>query len=719
MGQCGALILQTLLLIHLILIDFHWGAAQDGTQKRDEWVKQVAPGIRLIGQAEFSSLRLPNSHVRAWSPDGKHLLGAVGRKLVEIDWEQKAVTREVTLPMNPATDLLRSLLYSPDGENGLVMIQHGQRGNLEKIDDYWSEDDDSSIDEEREEWSGQRLLVYDSDWNLKHDWNLSDRVSDLAYHADCRLTLSDQRTVLIHSDKSIIAFDFLSGQIQASQTGWNAWAFPLSATELLLAQSQEVWDLRQQTTYPADKIGLPQKCEIRAVDRSGNFIALIDPVNRRVIAWNRQTRQTQTLLENVEFAGCLFSSDGQLCFINVAEFYGDQKDRYRSKIAIYDLRKKELVGQSEFTNGPKRLSIRPGHESLIVDSFNDSTFVEVSVDDDFVASLSRALNHLPTRGRLSFADNDRVLVLHGNNSFLQNNEAAQVTQHFSYDPDYCVYSPTKPQRLRRDSPAWNDHVVETGHWSEDKFKRLYTIKPSTALSTLKSLLGVPGDSAPSIQSVQLSFDPSGDLIRDLYIENGEIMRLRTCRAASGRQVSEVRLDVEFDPSLVTRGAVAPNGARVSVVNNRQLTVLDAESGQSLGQWPVGPHVAAVQLDDRGQYVLVASGKPDRNWVHQIVFDQLHVYRVSNGEVVWSETNREIKGFGFQSGKDRLYVLTSGQENTLRFFDRDTWQETWRHATSHGLAYGIAISSSGHEVALGLRDSRVEFWRLSELQGPAP
>jgi hypothetical protein len=63
----------------------------------------------------------------------------------------------------------------------------------------------------------------------------------------------------------------------------------------------------------------------------------------------------------------------------------------------------------------------------------------------------------------------------------------------------------------------------------------------------------------------------------------------------------------------------------------------------------------------------------------------------------------------------LYVLTSGQENALRFFDRDTWQETWRHATSHAPAYGMAMSSTGHEIAIGLRDSRVEFWKLSEIQ----
>jgi WD40 repeat protein len=686
--------------------------AQESSAEPAAWVQHVEPGVRLVGKASFSSLELSPGSITAWSPDGEYLLGAAGRRLVEIDWDQQKVARQMALPMNPISDVLKSLLYSPDGENVLVHI-HDQARSPVNPDNYWIEVEALSIDEEPTT-AGQRLLVYDRNGNLTHQWDLSNRIMDLDDNANCRVALSDNRTVLIHSDTTIVALDYRSGQVQAMNTG-NYWAFPLSASELLLAQSREVWDLRQKSTYSVDEIGLPQKFEIRAVDPAGVSVALFDPLGRRLIAWNRQTREMQTLLSDVEHVGCLFSSNGQLCFINVAELYGAQNFRYRSKIAVYDLRKKELVGQTEFTDGPKDFSIRPGQESLIVESPNDSTFVEVSVDDDFTVAVSRALNRLPIRGRLSFVDNDQVLVLHGNNSFLQNNEAAQVTQHVSYNPDNCVYSPTKPQRFRCDRQVWNDHVVETGHWSEDKFKRLYTIKPSTALSTLKSLLGVQGDSAASIQSVHLSFDRQGELIRDLYIENQEIVRLRLSQASSGRQVSEVRVDVPFDKSASTLGSVSPNGQRIAIVNDRQLTVLDAKLGQPLGEWTVGPHTAMVLLDERGQYVLVAAGKPDRNWVYQTHFDQLHVYSVASGEVVWSETNREIKGFGFQPGSDRLYVLASGKENTLRIFDRDTWQETWRHATSYAPAYGMAMSSTGHEIAIGLRDSRVEFWKLSEIQ----
>ncbi len=685
--------------------------AQESSVEPAPWVQHVEPGVRLVGKASFSSLQLSPGSITAWSPDGKYLLGAAGRRLVEIDWDQQKVAREMSLPMDPISDFLKSLLYSPDGENVLVHI-HAQARSPVNPDNYWIEDEALSVDEEPTT-AGQRLLVYDRNGNLTHQWDLSDRIKDLDYNANCRVALSDNRTVLIHSDKTIVALDYRSGQVQAMNTG-NYWAFPLSASELLLAQTREVWDLRQKSTYSVDEIGLPQKFEIRAVDPAGVSVALFDRLGRRLIAWNRQTREMQTLLSDVEHVGCLFSSNGQLCFINVAELYGEQRDRYRSKIAVYDLQKKQIIGKTEFSDGPKQLSIRPGHHTLIVESLVDSSFVEVSIDDRFAAAFGRAVN-LPIRGRLSFADKDQVLVLHGNQSFLRNNSEATVTQYAAYNPDFCIYSPTKPQRLRRDARFGNIHQIETGDWSEDKFKRLYRIDPSTTLSTLRSLLGVQGDSQPTVQSIHLSFDRQGELIRDLYIENQEIVRLRLSQASSGRQVSEVRVDVPFDKSASTLGSVSPNGQRIAIVNDRQLTVLDAKLGQPLGEWTVGPHTAMVLLDERGQYVLVAAGKPDRNWVYQTHFDQLHVYSVASGEVVWSETNRDIKGFGFQPGTDRLYVLTSGKENTLRFFDRDTWQETWRHATSHAPAYGMAMSSTGHEIAIGLRDSRVEFWKLSEIQ----
>jgi WD40 repeat protein len=119
------------------------------------------------------------------------------------------------------------------------------------------------------------------------------------------------------------------------------------------------------------------------------------------------------------------------------------------------------------------------------------------------------------------------------------------------------------------------------------------------------------------------------------------------------------------------------------------------------------------------HVAVAYGK--RYWKSgdEVFLNRIQVYRVTTGEEVLSESNRGIQGFGFQPGTDRLYVLTSGEENQLRFFDRDTWQETWRHSTSHAPAYGMAMSRTGQEIAIGLRDSRVEFWKLSDIQADKP
>jgi WD40 repeat protein len=296
---------------------------------------------------------------------------------------------------------------------------------------------------------------------------------------------------------------------------------------------------------------------------------------------------------------------------------------------------------------------------------------------------------------------------------MTNDNKCEVTQHPAYNIDKSVYSPTKPQRIRVGSESMHD--VESGDRSEETFRVLYKIHPTAALFAIKSLFGVEADSRPNIQAVHLGFDPVGKVIRDLYVENNEILRVRLSDSGSGKQISETRLYPDFDKSDRLKGTVSPDGKHVAIVNQQKLTILESKFGEVLREWDVVPHVEAIIFDHSGEYVAIAAGKRSRHWAYEIHFDKLQVYRVATGEAVWSESRKGIQGFGFQPQTNQLYVLTSGDENQLRFFDRDTWQETWRHATSHAPAYGMAMSSTGQEIAIGLRDSRLEFWKLSDVK----
>ena len=710
MKQISALTVSLAIIAVVFISGPRFSLGQEKTPAPDDWVKQVAPGIRLVGHANLSAVKLPSSFIRTWSPDGKFLVVAEGRRLLEFDWDQKQVTREVLLPIDPTRERLQSLLYSPDGQSRLLLIKETGQA-LANQDFYWDGNDDLPIEDDSPSTTGNRLLVYDSSWDLNQTWDLSDWIADHDYSADARATLSDNRTVLIHNNQSFIAFDYTQGKLRGVRSK-NTWVYPISEHELLLSPNLEIWDLRDNSVHSPESIQFPKNHQVRAADPTGTKFLLQDMANQRTIMWDRKTKQSTPLLKDIGYVDGLFSTNGDLCFVTVTEL-ANNKQSYHSKTLVYDISRQEVLHHSEFTTGPYRRSIRPAHHSLILESVNDPSIAEVKVDESFAESIDQALNRLPIRGPISFADNDRVVVFHGNHCFLTNDDEFKVIQHHAYNIDNSVYSPTTPQRIRIGSNSWHD--IESGNWSEETFRVHYKVSPAAALFAMKSLFGVQSDSRPNIQAVHLGFDPEGQVIRDVYVENNETLRLRLSDSGSGKQISETRLYPEFDKSDHLKGTVSQDGKHVAIVTQKKLTILESKFGEVLREWDVVPQVETVLFDPLGEYVAIAAGKRSRHWVYEIHFDKILVYRVATGETVWSESRKGIKGFGFQPGTDRLYVLTSGDENQLRFFDRDTWQETWRHSTPHAPAYGMAMSSTGHEIAIGLRDSRVEFWKLNDIK----
>jgi WD40 repeat protein len=704
--------------------------AQESSVEPAPWVQHVEPGVRLVGQTNFVGLQLPQSSYwdRAWTPDGKFLLGVVGRQLLVIDWDRREIVRRVELPIQPGSSTVDYLLWSPDGQLVVLLLRwYGESRPPDGIDESAA---DAPLESDAIDWqtSGQRLLAYDQNWNLKHDWEMVDRLAEVQGYSLLHpgYILSDNQTLLLFcertpqdrlvtgfsvSEPEVIAFDMKQGHVATRQMGVRMGSM-ISAHELIPARNSQVWDIRKNEVFPVDTLGVPKARMVHGADATGTHFVLYDPQRQNNVVWNRQTgKQTPLVGIHSPNAWGIFSSDGRFCLVTDVDF--SNQSMPVTRIIVYDTKSEEFVANAKLSEVLRRVVFRPGHHSLVVGSINDSTLLEVPVDKDLPISLERALNRLPIRGELAYADQDRILVLRGNHSYLTTDQHARVTQRHSYNLDRSVYSPTKPQRIRIRPDSLQD--VESGNWNDENLKRLYNIEANATLGALKTFFGVPDQKPVYVAKVYLGFDPTGDLIWNIFIENEGALRLRVSQADSGRRISETRLEVKFDPRSATYGSVSADGLRVAIINQRDLTILNAESGQIIRGFEIASQVEHLALDRGGDFVAVARGK--RYWKSgdEVFLDQLHVYSVASGEVVWSETNRDIKGFGFQPGTDRLYVLTSGRENELRFFDRDTWQETWRHATSHAPAYGMAMSSTGHEIAIGLRDSRVEFWKLSEIQ----
>ena len=672
-----------------------------------------------MGRPSLSALHF-NRHLYTFSPDGRYVVGVRGRRLVEIEWDTQKVVRQMDLPTRAATSGIFRIFYTEDRRHLVITINWSGRP--------YAADDGSDLDDEDvtqsykdyppHKFTGTRLLIFDQQWALQHDLELVTQVDENHMQIMGRRSpnsfetfhlLPDQRTVLALSGSLAKVIDLESGQVVAEQTKVSdSYGRLVSPHEYAFGYPLKIWDIQQNVIRSPESLQLPDKAALRAV--APNFRSLVhyDPATRETVWRDQSTGRQRVLLVEQTTGDGQFSTDGRLYLFG--KWVPEKRELGHMVIQVYDTVADEI--RLEVTSETAlSLAFRPGHETVLVHSRYDGALTEVALDQDFLPSAVQATLRLPNQGGMTYFDQDRQLFLTEGHCHLTTDADATLTAGISHRGHF---SPTKPLQLTFPYDT-NKHEVGVDSPQGDNPRKLYEIAPLQMLQTLRSAIGLPNQWQEPLRAVVLEFDPSGEIVRDLYVENQEIVRLRLTQVGTSRRISETRLLSDLSALRPLGGAISPDGRRAALAHKQQLEVLDAKTGKSLQTMEVPLNIRRVKLDRRGEFIAVALGHSF--WNARI--QQLRVFRVSDGEEVWSQPERGIVEFGFQPGTDRLYVLTSGQENELRFFDRDTWQETWRHATSHGLAYGLAMSSSGHEIAIGLRDSRVEFWKLSEVQRPAP
>jgi hypothetical protein len=678
-----------------------------------DWVQHVAPGVRLVGRPNLGAEHF-NPHGYAFSPDGRYVVGCRGRRMVEIDWDTQQVVRQMDLPTRAGNSGVYRFFYTADRQHLVVPITWS--GRPYAADDGTDLDDDNFTQFFQEypphKFRGTRLLIFDQQWALQHDLELVTQVDENHMQImgqgspnsfDSFTLLPDQRTVLAFSGSMVKVIDLEQGLVVAQQTKVSD-GHLVSPHEYAFGYPLKIWDIQQNVIRSAESLQLPEKASLRAVATNFRSLVYFDPATRETTWRDQSTGRKRVLTEEPPTGDGQFSSDGRLYLFG--KWVPEKRQLGHMVIQVYDTVADE-IRLTVTSETALRLAFRPGRETVLAHSRYDGALTEVALDQDFLPSAVQATLRLPNTGGLTYFDQDRQLFLTEGHCHLSTDAAATLQAGVS---NRGSFSPTKPLQLTFPYDR-EKHEVGLDSPQGDNPRKLYEIAPLQMLQTLRAAIGVPNQRQVPLQSVVLEFDPSGEIVRDLYVENEEIVRLRLTQVGTGRRISETRLLSRLSPLSRLGGAISPDGRRAALALKQQLEVLDAKTGKGLQTMELPQNIRRIKLDRRGEFVAVALG----HYFWNAKIQQLRVFRVSDGQEVWAQPESGIVEFGFQPGTDRLYVLTSGQENTLRFFDRDTWQETWRHATSHGLAYSMAISSSGHEVALGLRDSRVEFWRLSELK----
>lgn len=192
----------------------------------------------------------------------------------------------------------------------------------------------------------------------------------------------------------------------------------------------------------------------------------------------------------------------------------------------------------------------------------------------------------------------------------------------------------------------------------------------------------------------ISFSPDGEfLLRPSWIPSPEIERYRV---ADGR-----RLPIPTGPAATQALALSPDGRRLACGHDSEtvrVSLRDAESGEVItSQRGTGQRFGRLAFSPTGTLIAGVAGP------------RLHVWEVPSLEPI---ADKQVSRRHFQSlafTPDGHYLATVSNDETVRFWDVETWAEAVTFTWKIGPMLQICFAPDGLRAAASSRKGRIVVW----------
>ena len=717
------------LLLVLSAIAFHslevsngWGQVENGSGKVADrnWIEQVEPGVQLIGRPK-SVRNYLDSNTFTMTPDGKMLVGARGRELCVIDWDAQKLIRSVKMPFQLGSASASRFLFSGNGRYLMVMVDWNGRPydpaeqrDLDEFQDYRLEREFPN-----EKFRGNRLLIYNSDYELLHDLELTynpDRIQDPKapvqhWVSDIFVYGDDSRAVVLGYPLTRVINLETGKVVHEQQLGARAISV---GDQVLSIETQDGiptgfwWDPASNVVSEEKELKFTKSSMLfRSLEADKCFsIYNQDEGGLTIRSLDRRVEIQVPLRPWMNINTGTYSRDGRY-FIFCASNYTEKT------VYLIDLVQQKILFQIEIT--PEHwfhLSFfRPLHNTLLVQV--GPQISELKVDEDFETNLRAVARLLPKGGQLQFANNDTLLAV-GRDDVVDLRDATSQRP----GPRQCETFAVSPfsNLLVQETGVYLNGVtwtqIEVGPIDNSDSKRLYSNVPASVPAILQRVLGISNaeDDAEKgkwlgVYTTHLSFSSDGETLRQVYTDCVRSLRLRLTHFKSRRLIEDRALDSKI---ILARAIMSADGRWVAVFRNHDLEILDAADGQLIRQLSFPESIDEVRFDRRGELIAIMMPGDDQSVVQ--------VINMATGKTIFREDYVQPVGFGFRPGSNQFYVANREKSgNRLRLFDRETWDVAWEHTTNYGSAYSMAMSNDGTQAAFGLSSCHIELWKLSEIQ----
>ncbi len=725
----GLIISYWRLLLVLSAIAFHsldvssgWGQVKNVSGKVADrnWFEQVEPGVQLIGRPK-SVRNYLDSNTFTMTPDGKMLVGARGRELCLIDWDAQNLTRSVKMPFQLGSASASKFLFSDSGRYLMVLVDWNGRpydpAEQQDLDEF----QDFRLEREfpNEKFRGNRLLIYNSDYELLHDLELTydpDRIQDPKapvqhWVSDVFVYGDDSRAVVIGYPMTRI-INLETGKVVHEQQ-FGAKAIPVGDRVLSIEIQDGIptafwWAPASNVVSEEKEVKFTKSSMLCRSIQADKFFSIYneDEGGLTIRSRDRQVEIHVPLRPWMNINSGTYSRDGRY-FIFCASSFSE------NTVYLIDLVQQKVQSQVRISREHwfHRCFFRPQHNTLLVQV--GPQIAELTVDADFETNLQAVASLLPKNGQLQFANNDKLLAV-GRDDVVDLRDATsrrlgpRQCEQFAVSPFSNLL--VQETGVHLEGVLWTQ--IEVGPIDNSDSKRLYTNVPASVPAILRRVLGLSNAEEDAekgkwigVYTTHLSFSSDGDILRQVYTDSVRSLRLRLTHIKSRRLMEDRALDSKI---LLAHAIMSADGRRVAVFRNHDLEILDAADGQMIRQLSFPEYIADVRFDRHGELIAFV-GRGGADSVAQVI-------DLATGKTLLREACVQPVWFGFRPGSNQFYVANREKSgNRLRLFDRETWDVAWEHSTNYGSAYSMAMSNDGTQAAFGLSSCHIELWKLSEIQ----
>ncbi len=691
----------------VFLLSLVWGTGGRFVQndEKPDLVVQVSDGVRLLGKPNTLAHLTWASTV--FSPDGKYLVNAGERELIVSNRQKNEIVQTIPLAIGQRWPLLLDVQISKSGKFlvVLLLVQNPTDAVFQPYDLAEDLPDDWNIQ------SGQYLVVFEN-WKLRGAPLLVDPATTYQYPTPTIMISPNERWLIWRHGPMMQPFDLLKQQVLPKQEKFFASYFD-SENELVDWDARQTLDLTTGKTSDWTPPEAIENANFNSVSLDGNFLVCVDK-SPGVVIYNRQTKKSTrfagiqdkrsgaTDKSRARFGGQL-SPRG-----NFFAGFGTKTGSEAPWFFVYDVQQEALI--IEPSEGIASFSFMGDEPSILVRLYPDYSVHQIQLSVTSKAELKAAAETFPSSNNIQFANHNRHLVLGLGQRWIdvENGETFYRRPSLKNKLD-TTFSGVDTTGYGFESATAASYSVQQRSYRTGETKTLYSHQSTSHLNhLLGGLLGGQSETTGVI-GLHLQVDPTGQFLHEVRHESSLGFIFRQWDLQENKVGWEKTFRVQTPIVDIARVAdISGDGRRFAVTTDKHLWVVDAESGTLVREFDLPKTPRGLTLDHCGNLIAVEyhSGFS--------LISEIVILNLESGEVAAQWKDGPFLTPVFSAAGDRVAVMRPGKANRLRVLETSTWKTVWTYETAHSPAVGMDITLDFRQLALSLRDSRLEIWDLRNL-----